>query len=266
MGRTASVYLPSSRKFVFMQHRWFLERKRKYHKMKRHFDNTVEKDSALKQYTRKLLFEMVKNIEVVFGKGTVKRQKRKKTPTSTHIPFKKQSIFPKYLTYWKDLETCHIIDLMHVTNNVFGNIIGTLLDMLKKMKDRLKACSDLVQFDLRPELHPKLRANGKHYLTPASYSLTVEEKKHSVNACVGASAHRFLIQHQQTSLSERLIHVWLQFSQLSCDDDGFSHNRNKGHQIHAYQSTHHTLVLLFQYSLTEGDWSYRVRRSKSIHD
>jgi hypothetical protein len=36
---------------------------------------------------------MAKNIEVVFGKGTVKRQKRKKTPTLIDIPFKKQSIF-----------------------------------------------------------------------------------------------------------------------------------------------------------------------------
>jgi hypothetical protein len=36
---------------------------------------------------------MVKNIEVVFGKGAVKGQKRKKTPTLTDIPFKKQSIF-----------------------------------------------------------------------------------------------------------------------------------------------------------------------------
>jgi hypothetical protein len=39
--------------------------------MKRHFDNTVEKNSGLKWYTRKLLFKMVKNIQVVFGKGTV---------------------------------------------------------------------------------------------------------------------------------------------------------------------------------------------------
>jgi hypothetical protein len=36
---------------------------------------------------------MVKNIQVVFGKGTVMGQKRKKTPTSTGMPFKKQSIF-----------------------------------------------------------------------------------------------------------------------------------------------------------------------------
>jgi hypothetical protein len=61
--------------------------------MKMYFDNTVEKDSALKQYTGKFVFEMVKNIKVLFGKGTVKGQKRKKTPTLTDIPFKKQSIF-----------------------------------------------------------------------------------------------------------------------------------------------------------------------------
>jgi hypothetical protein len=61
--------------------------------MKIHFDNTVEKDSAPKQYTGKLVFEMMKNIEVVFGKGIVKRQKRKKTLTLVDISFKKQSIF-----------------------------------------------------------------------------------------------------------------------------------------------------------------------------
>jgi hypothetical protein len=61
--------------------------------MKNHFDNTIEKDSAPKQYTEKLVFEMVKNIKVVFGNGTVKGQKRKKTLTPTDIPLKKQSIF-----------------------------------------------------------------------------------------------------------------------------------------------------------------------------
>jgi hypothetical protein len=128
---------------------------------------------------------MVNNIQVVFGKGTINGQKRKKTPTSTHIPFKKQSIFFMYLPYWKDLETYHNIDLMHVTNNVFNNIIGTLLDISSKMKDGPKSRNGLVQFGLRTELHPKLRSNGKHYLRLASYSLTIEEKKHYVNACMG---------------------------------------------------------------------------------
>jgi hypothetical protein len=93
------------------------------------------------------------------------------------MSFKKQSIFFKYLPYWKDLKTCHSIDLMHVTKNVFDNIIGILLDIPRKMKHGLKSRNDLVQFGLRPKLYPMLRANGKHYLPPASYSLTVEEQK-----------------------------------------------------------------------------------------
>jgi hypothetical protein len=66
---------------------------------------------------------------------------------------------------------------MHITKNVFDNIIRTLLDIPRKMEDGLKLRNDLVQFGLRPELHPKLRPNGKHYQPPASYSLTIEEKK-----------------------------------------------------------------------------------------
>jgi hypothetical protein len=123
---------------------------------------------------------------------------------------------------------------MHITKNVFDNIIGTLLDMSRKMKDGLKLGNDLVQFGLRPELHPILRPNGKHYLPLASYSLTVEEKNILSVPAWGASTHRFLVQHHQTSLSERLIYIRLQFSRLSYDDDGFSHNHNKGHQTDAY--------------------------------
>jgi hypothetical protein len=52
--------------------------------MKMHFDNTIEKDSALKQYTGKLVFEMVKNIEVVFGKGIVKGQKKENSNSDRH--------------------------------------------------------------------------------------------------------------------------------------------------------------------------------------
>jgi hypothetical protein len=66
---------------------------------------------------------------------------------------------------------------MHVTNNVFDNIIATLLDKPRKMNCRLKSCKNLVQFGLRPKLHPILRSNGKHYLPSVSYSPTVEEKK-----------------------------------------------------------------------------------------
>jgi hypothetical protein len=36
---------------------------------------------------------MIKNIHVIFGKGTVKGQDRMKTPTLTDMSFKKQSFF-----------------------------------------------------------------------------------------------------------------------------------------------------------------------------
>jgi hypothetical protein len=55
---------------------------------------------------------------------------------------------------------------MYVTKNVFDNIIGTLLDIPRKMKDGLKSRNDLVRFDLRQEIYPKLRPNWKHYLPP----------------------------------------------------------------------------------------------------
>jgi hypothetical protein len=128
-------------------------------------------------YTEKHVFEMVKNIKVVFGKGTIKGQKRKKTSTLTDTPFKKQSIFFKYISYWKDLQTCHSIDLMYVIKNVFDSIIGTLLDMPRKSKDGLKSRTGLVQFELRSKLHPISRPNGKYFLPSASYTLTAEEKK-----------------------------------------------------------------------------------------
>jgi hypothetical protein len=68
---------------------------------------------------------------------------------------------------------------------LLNNIIETLLDIPRKMKDRLKSCNDLIQFGSRPELHPILRANGEHYLPLANYSLIVEEKKYSISVCVG---------------------------------------------------------------------------------
>jgi hypothetical protein len=49
--------------------------------------------------------------------------------------------------------------------------------MLMKSKNGLKLRTELVQFELRPELHPISRPNGKYFLIPTSYTLTAEEKK-----------------------------------------------------------------------------------------
>jgi hypothetical protein len=85
---------------------------------------------------------------------------------------------------------------MDVTKNIFVSIIGTLLDMLRKSKDGLKSRTDLVQFELRLELHPISRPNGKYFLPPASYTLIAKLKK-TFCRCLrgGVSANGFLVQH-----------------------------------------------------------------------
>ena len=65
---------------------------------------------------------MVNGINIEFGKkkkskedGTTAKKKRKrdqmeeKQPPVTPVPFKKQSCFFKYLSYWKELDTPHAI-------------------------------------------------------------------------------------------------------------------------------------------------------------
>src|SRR5881396_988543 len=113
--------------------------------MRKEFDGTEEKGRAPKHVDQKLVFELVKNIRVVFGKKVAKgkesTKKRKKTTesddqikeTGRHeedaTGFKKISIFFKYLPYWKDLDIRHAIDGMHVEKNVCDSILGILLDI-----------------------------------------------------------------------------------------------------------------------------------------
>ena len=47
--------------------------------MTKEFDGTEERGRALKHLDGKLVFELVKNIKVVFGKKVPKGKKRKKT-------------------------------------------------------------------------------------------------------------------------------------------------------------------------------------------
>ena len=66
--------------------------------------------------------------------------------------FKKMSIFFKYLSYWQKLAVCHAIDGMHLQKNVFDSTIE-FLSLLGKAKNGLKSRKDLVNLQIRPELH-----------------------------------------------------------------------------------------------------------------
>jgi hypothetical protein len=49
---------------------------------------------------------------------TRKRERDKTVESSVIIPFKKSSFF-KYLSYWKELDTSHAIDYMHLEKNFY---------------------------------------------------------------------------------------------------------------------------------------------------
>jgi hypothetical protein len=61
---------------------------------------------------------------------------------------------------------------MHVEKGAFESTIGLLLDIPSKIKDGLSSHNDLQALEIREELHPQERPNGKAYLPPASYTLT----------------------------------------------------------------------------------------------
>jgi hypothetical protein len=176
VDQTESIYLPSSRKLVYMRHHILLPHKHKYHQWRTQFDGTIKNEEAPKHRDGKFVFKMIKNINIVFGKPMKgKRGQNKKAPKDSS--FKKQSIFFRYLPYWKEFKIGHSIDTKHVTKGVFESTISLLLDIPGKMKDGLNACKDVEVHRIREELDPQERSNGKVYLPPASYTLTNEEKR-----------------------------------------------------------------------------------------
>ncbi|XP_072147941.1 uncharacterized protein [Setaria viridis] len=117
-------------------------------------------------------------IQVPYGKMKKDGKKRSRDElTIDGVPFKKLSILYEYLPYWPDLEVHHAIDGMHLKKNMFGNTIGLFLEKSAKTKDTLKSQQDLVAMKIRQDLHPIDKGNGRYELPPASYNLTLDEKK-----------------------------------------------------------------------------------------
>ena len=58
------------------------------------------------------------------------------------------------LPYWKDLDIRHSTNIMHVEKNMCENLLGTLLNILRKMKYHENARVDLKKMGIRPKLCP----------------------------------------------------------------------------------------------------------------
>ena len=179
-------------------------RSKKFHNF---FDGKPELHSAPVKRDGHYIFKMVRTIQVSYGKVTKdgKKKNRDKAPIEG-VPFKKQSIFYKYLPYWGDLEVRHAIGGMHLKKNVFGNTIGLLLETSAKTKDTLKSRQDLVAIKIREDLHRIDKGNGRYELPPACYNLTHDEKKAMCESLRGGQSPKlFFVQHKETSLHERSI-------------------------------------------------------------
>jgi hypothetical protein len=88
-----SIYLSSSSNMVYMRHRRFLPPQHMYRQWRSHFDGTIENGETPKHRDGKFVFQMIKNINVIFGKPVKGIKRKKSEKPSKDSPFKKQSIF-----------------------------------------------------------------------------------------------------------------------------------------------------------------------------
>jgi hypothetical protein len=85
------------------------------------------------------VFGMVNDLKVIFGKGLGSQSVP--NDANGHAPmWKKKSILWE-LPYWKFLEVCSTINVMHMTKNLCVNLLG-FLGMYGKTKDTPEAQHD----------------------------------------------------------------------------------------------------------------------------
>jgi hypothetical protein len=93
-----------------------------FRSMKDQFNDNTEKRHPPPHLTGHEVYEMVKVVHVVLGK-----RKRTSKNTEKDDMWKKESIFWE-LIYWKDLDICHLINMMHIEKNVWKSLLRTLLN------------------------------------------------------------------------------------------------------------------------------------------
>jgi hypothetical protein len=77
MDDPASLWLPKSRKTIYMRHRRFLRRNHPYRRMKEQFDGTIDKGATPRPLTYHEVFDKVKDVNVLLGKGQNKHPHEK---------------------------------------------------------------------------------------------------------------------------------------------------------------------------------------------
>ncbi|KAG7636059.1 Transposon En/Spm-like [Arabidopsis thaliana x Arabidopsis arenosa] len=183
MESTKSFYLPNGRKTCWFDcHRRFLPHG---HPSRRNRKDFLKGRNASSKYPPESLtgeqvyYERLASVNPpktkdVGGNGHEKKMRGYGKEHNWH----KESILWE-LSYWKDLNLRHNIDVMHTEKNFLDNIMNTLMSVKGKSKDNIMSRLDIEKFCSRPGLH--IDSNGKAPF-PA-YTLT-EEAKQSLLQCV----------------------------------------------------------------------------------
>ena len=101
-----------------------------------HFKGVPDHHKKLAHRNGKRVFEMMKDVNVVFGKGLGSQPIP--NDDNGHAPmWKKKSIFWE-LPYWEILEVYNAIDVMHLTKNLCVNVLG-FMGVYGTSKDTLEA-------------------------------------------------------------------------------------------------------------------------------
>jgi hypothetical protein len=140
----------------------------------KHFKVKAERQTKPDNCSGEDVFNMVKDVQVVFGKGLGSQP----IPNDAygHAPmWKKKSIFWE-LPYWQLLEVRSVIDVMHLMKNLCVNLLG-FMGVYGKTKDTLEARQDLQCMKEQENLHPEKVDDRRQHLSPTSYTLSKEEKK-----------------------------------------------------------------------------------------
>jgi hypothetical protein len=132
-----SQYLSESRKTVYMGHRRYIPMKHQFWNMKDQFKGKTEKRRPVPHLTSHEVYEMVKDVLVSLGKNIEEDDM-----------WNKQSIFWE-LPYWKDLDVCYSIDVMHIEKNMCESLLETLLNTDEKTRDHGHAPADLKKMGIR---------------------------------------------------------------------------------------------------------------------
>ena len=80
------------------------------------------------------------------------------------------------LPYWEKLKLRHNLDVMHIEKNICESLIGTILNIIGKTKDTVKARLDLKDLGIMKEL--QIREDGDSCeMPPSRYTLSAEKKE-----------------------------------------------------------------------------------------